>query len=67
MEVKILRVLQEQKFQKNGKSSFMSVCEVGNDAGTLQVKLFSNSMVSEGDLIKLPYLITDYQKFAFRV
>jgi hypothetical protein len=67
MEVKIKRIFQEQKFNKNGKSSYMYVAEVENDNGNLQVKLISFSILSEGDVIKLPYLITDYQKYAFRI
>lgn len=66
--MKITKVFKTQQFtNKAGKKYYITICELSGDSSSFMVKLLSKAPLSEGQLVQLPYLLVDFQKFAITI
>lgn len=65
--MKVTRIFQTNEFQKNGKRYYINVVELSSGDDSYMFKVMSNIPLEEGVEIELPYLMTDFQKFAIQI
>lgn len=65
--MKVTRIFQTNEFQKNGKRYYINVVELSSGDDSYMFKIMSNMPIQEGIEVELPYLMTDYLKFAIQV
>lgn len=65
--MKVTRIFQTNEFQKNGKRYYINVVELSSGDNSYMFKIMSNMPIQEGIEVELPYLMTDYLKFAIQV
>ena len=67
MKVERVLMTNERQAKKTGKRFYIQVVELISDDDKIQVKTMTNTPLSEGDNVRLPYLMTDFQNYGISV